>query len=437
MVFTACAPSGGAAKETAAVEQQEAAPKAEEKKEEKKEEIVLTYITCQVGADASAEVVQKTVDKFNELHKGEIRVVIDGVPEYTNQINKVKTNISSGIPIDITYLSDLVTRDDYWGRGQWADLTPYIDDEMKAQDTENNWKECTTVDGEIVGVPSSMMSEAIYYNKTLFAKAGIEESEIPFKTWDAFYEACDKLKAAGITPLSQQTAGGNGWCSMLFYSAFVGGARADILKDIHSFDDPIFEEGAEMLLKLRDYTTPDALNGAYEMAAINFLQGNTAMIANGPWMTAQLKENPELWENLGLMPFPSQDGTGTIVNAGPCFMLMTSKENEKDPEKMKAIVEFMKFQNDPAVVKDLILESGLMYTYAGEMDLASSDKLDYLQKEYFRLIEEANYTINDMSNGVVAEFSPAFCEELGKLWMDQITPAEFVANMDARCFGAK
>ena len=58
-------------------------------------------------------------------------------------------------------------------------------------------------DGKIYA--SSMEGQVIgyFYNKDLFKQAGITE---PAKTWDEFFQQCDKLKAAGITPLSMDTA---------------------------------------------------------------------------------------------------------------------------------------------------------------------------------------------------------------------------------------
>ena len=49
-------------------------------------------------------------------------------------------------------------------------------------------------------------------------KAGIEK---PAETWEEFFEICDKLLAAGITPLSMDTAD-SGWCSSLLLGAIIG-----------------------------------------------------------------------------------------------------------------------------------------------------------------------------------------------------------------------
>src|SRR3712207_8445012 len=39
------------------------------------------------------------------------------------------------------------------------------------------------------------------YNKQMFEKAGLDPDSPP-QTWDAFLDACDKLKGAGITPIT-------------------------------------------------------------------------------------------------------------------------------------------------------------------------------------------------------------------------------------------
>src|SRR3954469_9720700 len=60
-----------------------------------------------------------------------------------------------------------------------------------------------TVDGHVYGVPQALTEVGFFYNKALFAKAGVDAGAI--KTWDDLLDVVKKLKAAGITPL---TAGG-------------------------------------------------------------------------------------------------------------------------------------------------------------------------------------------------------------------------------------
>jgi len=54
-------------------------------------------------------------------------------------------------------------------------------------------------DGKLYGVPLNIDAKFFVYNKALFAKAGIAA---PPATWPELAAACDKLKAAGITPIA-------------------------------------------------------------------------------------------------------------------------------------------------------------------------------------------------------------------------------------------
>lgn len=58
-------------------------------------------------------------------------------------------------------------------------------------------------DGQLYEIPYQMKANGYMYNKALLAQAGVTE---PPATWDAFVETCQKLKDAGITPLTTDDA---------------------------------------------------------------------------------------------------------------------------------------------------------------------------------------------------------------------------------------
>jgi Bacterial extracellular solute-binding protein/Mandelate racemase / muconate lactonizing enzyme, N-terminal domain len=60
-----------------------------------------------------------------------------------------------------------------------------------------------TYSGDTVAIPDDQSSALIYYNKSLFTKAGI--STFP-TTWTQFFADAKKLQTAGITPISLYTA---------------------------------------------------------------------------------------------------------------------------------------------------------------------------------------------------------------------------------------
>lgn len=66
--------------------------------------------------------------------------------------------------------------------------------------------------GHVWGAPMLMSQVGFYYNKALFAKAGVDANAI--KTWEQYLAAVKKLKDAGITPI---IAGGADKWPMHFY----------------------------------------------------------------------------------------------------------------------------------------------------------------------------------------------------------------------------
>ena len=73
-----------------------------------------------------------------------------------------------------------------------------------------------TLDGKIYGVPQAITEVGFFYNKELFAKAGVDASKI--KTWDDLLGAVKALKGAGITPI---TVGGADKWPVSFYWSYL------------------------------------------------------------------------------------------------------------------------------------------------------------------------------------------------------------------------
>lgn len=107
------------------------------------------------------------------------------------------------------------------------------------------------VEGKTYALPFSLGVVGFWYNKALFAKAGIDA---PPSTWDEMYDAIDKLKAAGITPLS--VGAGEGWpaAHYWYYFALRQCSQDTLTGAVSSFDfsDPCFVRAGESLKKFLD-----------------------------------------------------------------------------------------------------------------------------------------------------------------------------------------
>jgi len=138
-----------------------------------------------------------------------------------------------------------------------------------------------TVDNRIYGVPFALTEVGFFYNKALFAKAGVDAGAI--KSWDDMLGAVKKLKAAGITPLS--VGGADKWPLANFwdYLALREGGKAGFEGAMRGenggFAGPDFVKAGELFKQLVDLQPfQNGFLGAKHLTGIGlFADGKAAM----------------------------------------------------------------------------------------------------------------------------------------------------------------
>ena len=173
--------------------------------------------------------------------------------------------------------------------------------------------------GKQYGVPWDVGIMGMWYNKALFAKAGITA---PPTTWDELLADVDKLQAAGITPYA--LAGKDKWPGMHLWSYLVlriGGAdQLQQMVQSGNFNTDVCKQAGEQVLKLvaKKPFQKGFLNAAYdkgEAAAMG--NGQTAMELMGQWAPAVQAGNSTSQKGIGadLAWFPFPTVTGGAGNA--------------------------------------------------------------------------------------------------------------------------
>lgn len=305
--------------------------------------ITINYPTFQCGVNTAAPVVAKLVEEFNQEYTGKYQIKLEEVPGDANYVDKIKVQLGTGdLPpvvygggynlLDLALAKDLVVdlSDKVNADADWKAL---YSDASIATNSRNGRIYASSVEGSIVGY---------FYNKDLFAKAGITA---PATTWDEFFKQCDTLKAAGITPLAMDTAD-SAWVTQLWWGAMVATAGDNGLQFMKTmnpsdYNTPEMIAAVEKVQKmLKDYTTLDAVGGKYENAANNFLSGQAAMIANGPWMIGDFSDTTKTTEGfadkVGAAVYP-----GNFVYDAPIQGYFVTKQ--EDPKVEEAAIAMVKF----------------------------------------------------------------------------------------------
>ena len=192
------------------------------------------------------------------------------------------------------------------------------------------------VDGKTVGVPFDTGEVAFFYNKKLFAQAGVKAEDI--KSWDDFLAAVKKIKAAGITPIV--VGAGEKWPMHFYYSYLVirlGGAQA--LADATAgknggFKNPVFVEAGKRLRELAALEPFQAgyLSTSHNQAEGMFGDGKAAMQLMGEWLLVTQGPNAadgkgQPIDNIGILSFPilpNGKGKPTDTLVACCSPIATS-----------------------------------------------------------------------------------------------------------------
>jgi raffinose/stachyose/melibiose transport system permease protein len=368
--------------------------------------------------------------KFEAIRPG-VKVRLYGDPRIADQ---VRVRVIDGHYPDAASVANVL-----WPAlikaGKVVDLAPYLDGpnwegDARWRDTFfkgalDSWK----VGGRVGGIPVSFACWTIFYNKALFRQQGWA---VP-GTWDEFYALCDRIRAAGIAPLSLP---GTSW---LYPDAFFRAACHNLLGDggWRNLDalapgarlDPRFIRAAEVEQTVTGRYTLRGWEGeTHTGAELAFLQGRAAMTVSGSWLVNEMAGKiPDGFE-LGAMNFPvfpdgAADPTTIQTGCDSFFVFATG-----DPERERLTVDFLRFLTSRARAEAFVRELDSPVAVRGVPLAAYSPRM----RDTAELILGAK---GDFSVPQVMMQPPvlrqAMVDDSQLLTEGRITPREFGARLEA------
>lgn len=393
------------------------------------EEIVINYPTFQCGVNTASPVVDQLIEEFNAEYAGKYRIQKEDVPGDANYVDKIKVQLGTGDLPPVVYGGGYNLLDLALAKDVVVDLTPYVeaDPEWKALYSDVALT-TNSRDGKIYASSSEGSLVGYFYNKELFEKAGIDA---PATTWDEFWQQCDKLKAAGITPLALDTAD-SAWVTSLWAGAMIatsGDEGYEFMKQMNPIDynnQPTIDAFTNVQKMLQEYTTLDAIGGKYEHAANNFLSGQAAMIANGPWMIGdfsdETKTTADFADKVGVAIFP-----GNFVYDAPIQGYFVTKQD--DPALEEAAVEMVKFFTS-AHAQQVALEVQGMVPASSTVEITETAKQNYpLLVEFLDLAEGATVRTDNLQATMYPNLLDVVSQDLPLLASGEMTATEFCQTL--------
>jgi ABC-type glycerol-3-phosphate transport system substrate-binding protein len=280
----------------------------------KKEITFLTFETPNLTPQYWDAAIKRVTDKYPDITVKKLVSPTQDRTAYAKQL------LASG------QLPDVMIAVSPAGFAEGGNLYAWTPDELKDFAYPNNG----AINGKVYQLPANTQTiPIVYYNKDLFAKAGISA---PPKTYAELLADAAKLKAGGSTPFvvgGVHDSIGPLWAGILGSDLYAKNPnwmhdrRAGKVK----FSDPEFKSAAAKLADLarKGYIDKRDVSRDYDGTQQAFLDGKGAMYAMGNWFAAAL-DSPKTKPSFGVGQFewPSDDGKlvvpaftggGLIVNA--------------------------------------------------------------------------------------------------------------------------
>lgn len=285
----------------------------------------------------------KLVADYN-ASQGHTEVVLD-----TSGVDVVSASFVRGNPPDIALANYNMESSRFVQRGALSDLAGTDAASRIREDLQPLMEQYGSYPGRTSALPYSVMASSVIYNKEIFAAHNIA---VP-KTWSELVAACEKLKAAGVTPFyatwKDDWTIAQGWFdysvggqldTLGFFDKLAAqgtnvgaGSEASFQKD---FDQPV----AKMLTLARNYVNKDASSRAYGDGNLAFSQGKAAMYLQGPWAFSEVaKTAPDL--KLGTFPLPMTDNSEDLKVRVNVDLAAWIPEASKHKEAARDFLEYL------------------------------------------------------------------------------------------------
>ena len=201
-------------------------------------------------------------------------------------------------------------------------------------DTYPGPKSSVSDGSHVYGVPIGSNSLAIFYNKKMFADAGITE---PPKTWDELRDDAAKTTKSPVYGLALSAT--NDEQSTWQWEPFLWSNGGSLLDLSAAPAKEALQYWVDLVQK--KYVSQECLNWQQGDVGNQFIGGNAAMMVMGPWMLGQVHKSG-LEYGITPIPVPKEGEKPVVPLGGECWCVMKS-----NPETEAAALKLIAFVQDP------------------------------------------------------------------------------------------
>jgi multiple sugar transport system substrate-binding protein len=270
------------------------------------------------------------VDRFNATHKN-LKVVLTPVQD-TQYVTKLATAIRAGDPPDLVGIDDINSQLFIYHK-VFTDLTPLVDALPEKDKLSPGALNLTTENGRYYGTPYVADMSVLWYNKTLFKRAGLNPDQPPASYAEILSDA-RKITALGHGTYGFSFAGACEGCLGFTILPDIWAAGKNLLNGQPGHETASIRGNVPLQQTLSLYrqlwadglADPKSRVETGTTWGLNFLAGKIGMmpLGYGPLATAPASFRSQV--GMALFPAPSGGATATF-DGGANFGIPTGSKN--------------------------------------------------------------------------------------------------------------
>ncbi|MCS7459558.1 extracellular solute-binding protein [Paenibacillus doosanensis] len=423
--LAACGSGGGGAAGPAS---QGASSGEASKDKEKQGPITITFQNIYPDPTTPTNKILKKIVGDYMTANPNVKIELDSL-NTDQQKMKLKTQAASKEVPDITIVNPSAQMKPFVDAGLLAPLNDMLEQNGLKDTFQKGILDYYTFDNNVYALPDGNNIAVVYYNKELFAQAGVE---VP-KTFEELVDISKKLKAKGITPIAIPEK--DTWTGSFLFMNMVlrtnGGPNflKDVLDKKKTFTDPAFELAVS---KLEDLVQAGAFQeGAtsfdYTAGENLFKSGKTAMYFMGTWATGGIDDS-SVKDKVGVFKFPTVDGKGNpdqyMLAPGSGFAVSANSKHLKETK------DFLNYfmTNFPKVSFEMKNAVGVAQKVDGDFKAAGYSQLAIDVLELFKNVQGGDLAFDNTMNPGMAQ---AHLTSIQNLFVQQKDPKEVAKEHQA------
>ena len=343
-------------------------------------------LTMWERSGGNKQMVDMLVEAWNTRNPN-CQIKLTYIP-HTEMVGKIAQGIASGEVPDLMGM-DLIYAPQFEDAQQLVDLTDRISSWPELKTASKGHMTVATYEDRLYGVPLYADVSALFYNKDLFKKAGLDPEKPPTSMAE-MREYADKITALGGGVTGYYLPGNCAGCNIFTVGPLMWASGAKI-EAAGPGDEPLVGDGVKQVLQFtRDMVkagnVPEGArteNG--ETFHLQFGSGKLGMMGTGNFnITLARQQNPKMDFGIGLLP-------GVAPNSSASFIGGDLVVVPKGSKRVDDAVNFMKF---------LLSDEVQVEVYAKALNLTT--RTDMVENKYF----QAEPLVQDVAKALTVGRTP-------------------------------